>query len=665
MNLQDLTLTLVESFNALADEVQNLNDRQTILEHKLRFAHEQFQYLADKHAPAAPEISETLVKLQIPPELHNQSLANTNFVPLPKRNNAAENSKHQIALIIREGRRVASSLTATDFSKSGSQSSREDHDVNDVNNYHYYNTYNTNNNINNTSRPPTTMTSLSTILEQDFTVEGKRRGNLECPFSVSPPKLDDPRAIGNGHDEGDEREGGHDDNDGHNTAAAAAATTTAAAHHDTSDPICAAMLFEDHDHDHDHDHDLGGAGGSQPTTSGAVKCPIRFMDHHSAEEIAHYLETHKHELPRSHEVCVRRYQKSEEQVKKLDAKYGNLANMVEGLGRIHQPMLPEQDTRPQSDVEKVSNERVENWAQTVSATVTDDPDHPDHDRHDAAMLLLEHERGSSEGGRRRRGEGEGGDRNGDGDGDDDGQGDERQGRFDRPLKEVRVGESPSRPWGISVPVYDYDTPSGRRGERGERPESPPPAPVPMPPSALPLPLSSSSNSHPATPPTTKGERKCPFDHATMRQMMGGGGGRGRGGARTPIKREDDEDESSVSVPLENIPPPLPPSPSTRHQHDHDHEHEPFKSLPPPGAGAGAGAGRGGRHASGSSSSRRPPQQPAFLNAPDVTRPKLGGGNGGGSGRSGTPQMLFTGPVFIGYPVEQAIQIIQAFQGQQQ
>ena len=41
MNLHDLTQTLVESFNALADEVQNLNDRQTILEHKLRFAHEQ------------------------------------------------------------------------------------------------------------------------------------------------------------------------------------------------------------------------------------------------------------------------------------------------------------------------------------------------------------------------------------------------------------------------------------------------------------------------------------------------------------------------------------------------------------------------------------------------------------------------------------------------
>ncbi len=41
MNTQLLTQTLVESFNALADEVQNLSDRQTILEHKLRYAHEQ------------------------------------------------------------------------------------------------------------------------------------------------------------------------------------------------------------------------------------------------------------------------------------------------------------------------------------------------------------------------------------------------------------------------------------------------------------------------------------------------------------------------------------------------------------------------------------------------------------------------------------------------
>lgn len=36
-----LAQALTESFNALADEVQSLIDRKTILEHKLRFAHEQ------------------------------------------------------------------------------------------------------------------------------------------------------------------------------------------------------------------------------------------------------------------------------------------------------------------------------------------------------------------------------------------------------------------------------------------------------------------------------------------------------------------------------------------------------------------------------------------------------------------------------------------------
>lgn len=41
MNYINLTQTLVDSFHALADEVQALTDRKTILEHKLRFAHEQ------------------------------------------------------------------------------------------------------------------------------------------------------------------------------------------------------------------------------------------------------------------------------------------------------------------------------------------------------------------------------------------------------------------------------------------------------------------------------------------------------------------------------------------------------------------------------------------------------------------------------------------------
>ena len=37
----ELTKTLADNFNILADEVQLLSDRKTILEHKLRFAHEQ------------------------------------------------------------------------------------------------------------------------------------------------------------------------------------------------------------------------------------------------------------------------------------------------------------------------------------------------------------------------------------------------------------------------------------------------------------------------------------------------------------------------------------------------------------------------------------------------------------------------------------------------
>ncbi|KAI1132037.1 hypothetical protein F5Y10DRAFT_231938 [Nemania abortiva] len=485
MNTQLLTQTLVESFNALADEVQNLSDRQTILEHKLRYAHEQFQYLADKYAAAAPEVSETLVNLQVPPELHNSSLANTNFVPLPKRKTS--DSKHQIAVIIREGRRVASSLT--DFSKSSQTSRSRD------------------------SLDPTTMTSLSTILEQDFTVEGKK-GSLDCPFSQ--PSEQEPQ---------DNHHGTRQD---------------ALVQHE--DPICAAMYDE---------------MGSQPA---AAKCPIRYLDQHSPEEIANYLEKHKHELPRSHEVCVRRYQKNEDHIRKLDAKYGNLVSMVEGLSKIHQPMLPEQDTRPQSDIEKVSNDRVQDWAHTVSATVADDPDQTQTAP------------------------------------DDGGEDEERQSHFDRPLKEVRVGESPSRPWGISVPVFS-DGQSSQDIFR-ERPESPPPAPVHMP----------SPNLNAETPPQKTG--KCPFDHTKLASMMND---------VTPHKQEEKDSIRLADIPTLN-------QPFTPAQH----------ALPAQTA-----------------ASTMP--QPAFFNTADLPRSKPGN----------APQMVFTGPVFIGYPVEQAIQFMQYFQAQQQ
>lgn len=43
-NLDELMKALTDNFNILADEVQLLSDRKTILEHKLRFAHEQVSY---------------------------------------------------------------------------------------------------------------------------------------------------------------------------------------------------------------------------------------------------------------------------------------------------------------------------------------------------------------------------------------------------------------------------------------------------------------------------------------------------------------------------------------------------------------------------------------------------------------------------------------------
>ena len=294
---------------------------------------------------------------------------------------------------------------------------------------------------------------------------------------------------------------------------------------------------------------------ARTNVSSAGKCPIRYMDKHSPEEIAHYVETHKHELPRSHEICLRRYQRDEGQVKKIDSKYGDMASMIEGLGQLHQPMLPEADeaTRPDDEAQP-SNERVENWAQEVS--VNSDPD----DEHTSTQEA---------------------------DGD-------RQSHFDRPLKEVRVGESPSRPWGISVPIYEP------LGQYDEQPLSPPPAPVRMP-----SPVRSARS---ARTSTKKIPGKCPFDHTKLAAFKGMG-------MVSPVRdhHQDsatlDDPEKPPYSPVKETTPPSPPP------------HEPAI-----------------------------PQQPAFIN-PDMIK---GAGN--------TPQMIFTGPVFIGYPMDQAIQFMNQYRG---
>ncbi|UKZ77147.1 hypothetical protein TrVFT333_004866 [Trichoderma virens FT-333] len=470
-----LTQTVADAFNALADEVQVLTDRKTILEHKLRFAHEQFQYLADKYAPATPEIAETLAKLQLP--VHT-SVDDTSPVPLPRQSTLQ--SQHQIALIIRDGRRAANKLVASLGEASKTTASSRD----------------------TLSQTSHVETSMSTALEQDFTVEGKK-GNLQCPFAKDAAALaDQDREPETGPDLAPDR---------------------------SEDPICVAMYEETSQHD---------------AVNQASKCPIRFLDKHSPEEIAHYVETHKHELPRSHEVCVRRYQRSEEQIRKLDAKYGNIVSMIEDLSQLHKPMLPDEEhARRPSNATRTSADRVESWAHAVSSST--DPDAPAEPPAD-----MDHD---------------------------------RQSHFDRPLKEVRVGESPSRPWGISVPVYEQS------GNGDGHPMSPPPAPVRMP-----SPVQSTQ-----TPAKPAG--KCPFGHTAKPPAF------------TGLNISTLPDPQTQNVPISKAQDSAPFTP-TKVPHEH------HSSIP----------------------------QPTFIN-PDVSK-----------GMNGS-QMVFTGPVFIGYPMEQAIQFMNQYQ----
>ncbi|KAH8602803.1 hypothetical protein B0O99DRAFT_587877 [Bisporella sp. PMI_857] len=501
LNHEDLTNTLTENFKILADQVQLLNDRNTILEQKLRFANESFQGLADKYAIIQPEISSIVSQIQLPLDLNDSDRAGV--VPLPLR--AASTSKDQTSAAIRDGRRaiqrlvvlgrISKSSTASGKSISGTSSNRFS-----------------------TRR---TSSCLSTVLEQDFTVPGKK-SSLLCPYAA---QID---AVKPATDTQYSQGGGTMDSDRLLTPSDSKDPTP----HRSADPICAAMYAET-------------MNSPPPSVTGpATKCPIRYLDQHSPEEVARYFETHKHEIPRSHEICVKRYQRNEDDIRKLDAKYGNLVSMIQGLGQKHQPMLPaKEETERVEDDEHMSNERVENWAQAVSA---------DGINEDVGSAPSIHE-------------------------------DDRESRFDRPLKEIRVGESPSRPWGISVPVLD--PPSEQRAI------SPPPAPV----SAGHIPKSSA---------------KCPF------------------GFDQEPKLEDASTHLNVA-PSEVV------KSTAKCPFPHEQkasQNEPQEPLPGPRASPGP--------------------QPMF-DEPEVAK---------GGGRA--PQMIFTGPVFIGYPVDQAVALMQQWKNMQ-
>ena len=225
-------------------------------------------------------------------------------------------------------------------------------------------------------------------MEQDFTTKG-REGNLQCPFAMKSA----------------------------NTHGLPTPPTFAVAVNGTeADPIAAEFHPDAH-----------SSSAASATHTNTAKCPIRFLERHSPEEVAQYFENHKHEIPRSHEICVKRYQKNSDSIRQLDAKYGNLVSMIQGLGVKHKQYFPEDELNAVAKVagevgEGDSGDGVKKWAEDVShhSDVA-----PTHNMPPSPVRAKGDELPSDEA---------------------------RTPHFERPLREIRVGESPSRPWGISVPI---------------------------------------------------------------------------------------------------------------------------------------------------------------------------------------------------------------------
>lgn len=272
----------------------------------------------------------------------------------------------------------------------------------------------------------------------------------------------------------------------------------------------------------------------------AAVCPIRFLDQHAPEEVAKYFEKHKHELPRSHEVCISRFQSNAESIRQLDRKYGNLVNMIQGLGQKHQAWLPEEpeDVPDVPEDEVKTDMKVEKWATAVTASLED--------------LTLGEAQETPE----------------------QAQDEARTAHFDRPLKEIRVGESPSRPWGISIPAKYTNAESS--SSVGSAPTASPP---------LPLEIDRPVGETPKRP------GQCPFGMHSKED-------KGKGPVPAPSLRPEPEMQARVSGPRRSEGPEL----------DGDKNGE-----------------------------QRDPE----LGASRVI-----------------PQMVFNGPVFLGYPPDQLISLLQ-------
>ncbi|KAF2642608.1 hypothetical protein P280DRAFT_467935 [Massarina eburnea CBS 473.64] len=305
--------------------------------------------------------------------------------------------------------------------------------------------------------------------------------------------------------------------------------------------------------------------------SGAV-CPIRFLDQHAPEDVAKYFEKHKHELPRSHEVCIGRFQTNTESIRQLDRKYGNLVSMIQGLGEKHQAWLPEEPEDAEDAPEDASKTdvKVEKWATAVTSSLHSSTPPGEEETPEVAADEV------------------------------------RTARFDRPLKEIRVGESPSRPWGIQIPAKYTNADSS--SSVGSAPTASPPLPLEM--------------SRPATAAAEK-TGQCPFsilvrsDGSKVKEHDPATDVGVEANAEAPLSRRGQPVQPQAEAEAESELPESEPEPQ------HEPQHEP---QPEPKA--------------------EPAEVKAERKSPEPETPKV------------VPQIIFNGPVFLGYPPEQLAILLQ-------
>ncbi|USP81458.1 hypothetical protein yc1106_08732 [Curvularia clavata] len=494
-NVTALAEQLVEGFTALSGEYQALFDQQKQVETKLSWAKQQYLDLLKRFAPDTLSQDHLTFLQELERIGDEQPHMTVNLVEQLAHSDDVERKSR--ALVIQKAEEAAAQLRAPENTSSVKIWSGPSADVP-------------------TPLPETQSNRAPSPLEKDFTVAGTP-SKLACPF-----------ASGSGR--------------GSPLATPRSSTSRLSLRGRRSkrpsfaDPIRAEICS----------NKPASLTASVAASGSAAVCPIRFLDQHNPEEVAEYFEKHKHELPRSHEVCITRFQSNQESIAQLDRKYGNLVNMIQGLGQKHQAWLPEDpedaiDEEPEAEPNHVAAARadtkVQNWATAVSASLHDGTPTPEEPSEDHAMDET------------------------------------RTAHFDRPLKEVRVGESPSRPWGISIPAKYTNAESS--SSVGSVPTASPQLPL--------------DTGRPVgeTPQTTA---KCPFDHRAMMDQA-----------------HEQHQATQAAVPPSSPPgattakvPPAEPSPQRQHTEQHG----------------------------------------------ESTGPRM------------IPQMVFNGPVFLGYPPDQLALLLQ-------